>query len=152
MTSNRSASLLALLAGGFVLATLTGCSAAVDASKGDAGPDDDGCGGPMGDAGEAGADARMGTSCAPVNADTSAGIACLSDMESLCPSLITSCGADCSCSSYVSGCLEGGPTALGVVECLSATQDSIAGQIFDCVYSSAACNQTSHVGDAGAGD
>ena len=152
MTSNRPASLLALLAGSLVLASLTGCSAAVDASKGDAGPDDDGCGGPMLDAGEGGVDARTGTTCAPVNAETPTGIACLSDMECLCPSLITSCNAHCSCSSYVSGCLEGGPSALGIAECLSATQDPVAGQIFDCIYSSAPCNQTSQVVDAGAGD
>jgi hypothetical protein len=168
MTSNPPASLLALLAGSVVLATLTGCSAAVGASKADASPDDDdGCGGPMVDAGDSGVDAPrgpmldagdsgvdapQGTTCAPVSAETPVGVACLSDMESLCPSLITSCNAGCSCSTFVSGCLEGGPSALGIVECLSATQDPVAGQIFDCIYFSAPCNQTSQAVDAGAGD
>ena len=156
MSTTRLASLLSLLAGGLMTASLVGCSAAVAPAMADAGYDDDGCGGPM-DGGDGGKrDADGGPGCVtptPIAADTVFDTACLADMEATCKSALTACERDCSCSAFAYECLNTS-VELGVVECLSAAQGPVETQLFDCIYFSGPCNdaKAGHGVDAGTGD
>jgi hypothetical protein len=159
MSTTRLASLLSFAAASLVCGTLAGCIGSPDrSSKADAAPDDDGCGGPMEDAGHTGEGSNnlgeAGSTCPPVAADDSMGTACLADMVATCGTPLAACNADCACASLVTGCLDSA-FDLGVVECLSATQDTVTGALFDCIYFSAPCNvakDTSSDADGGSGD
>jgi hypothetical protein len=168
MSLTRLASLLSLLAASLLSGPLVACSgASPEAAKVDAGPDDDGYGGPMVDAGadtgthavqlfEAGtADQEAGPSCVappPIDPANPMGQACLADMQATCKSALSACAADCACASLAGGCLDTGFT-LGVVECLSAAQTVPETNLFDCIYFSAPCNATTaEARDAGTSD
>jgi hypothetical protein len=110
---------------------------------------------PVPDGGDGGDGSEGGQTCAtPLQPTTFLGKACLSQMQTTCPSAVAACNTDCDCVSFVDKCLDGTDPA-GAAECLSAAHTHHQSDISDCSDILTSCLQAQDAGvppqDAGAG-
>ena len=78
-------------------------------------------------------------SCSRIASTGAKGSACLADVTAMCPQEIGACQSDCTCASYVNGCLDE-KTADGMVACFGNATSKTAQALTECVKFASPCH------------